>query len=118
MALVQLPADRAYSETRNATVFSFDYAETFTPRIRQQDQSSERIHPAMSFKRSLQIDVGNDLSVHDEKRVAIEELTRVVQRATRSEDLRFFDVVQLNSEAAAVAQCLTNRLGPVMQVDD
>src|SRR5688572_13614716 len=69
-------------------------------------------------ERCFQIDVGDDLSVDDEKRIAIEELTRVVERATGAEDLRFFNVVQLHSEAAAVAEGLAHRLRAVMQVDD
>ena len=35
----------------------------------------------MSLERGVQIDVGDDLSVDDDKRVAFEKLARVVERA-------------------------------------
>src|ERR1041384_8131198 len=72
----------------------------------------------MSFDRGVEIDIRNDLAVDDDKRLALEELARVVERATRPEDHRFLDVMKFDSETTAVTQRPPHRLRTVMQVND
>ncbi len=70
----------------------------------------------MSLERSIQIDIGDDLSVDDDERLTFEKLSRVIESATRAEDYRLFNVMQLDAEATAITQRTPHRLRPVMQV--
>ena len=58
----------------------------------------------MSFERGVQIDVGNDLSVDDNKRVAVEQRARIVDRAAGAENFRLFNVMQFDAKATAIAR--------------
>src|SRR5687767_2175231 len=70
----------------------------------------------MRFERRVEIDVRDDLAVDRQKRVVFEELACVVDCAARTEDHGFLDVTKLNAKRAAVTECRTNRLRPVMEV--
>ncbi len=49
------------------------------------------------------------LPLIEEKRFVFEELARVVERATRAEDHRFFNIMKLHAKLAAVAErCRTD----------
>ena len=72
----------------------------------------------MSLERGVQIDVSDDLSVDDDKRLVFEKLARVIERAARAEYHRFFNVMKLHAKAAAIAERASNRLGTMMQVHD
>jgi hypothetical protein len=62
----------------------------------------------MSLERGIQIDVGDDLSVDDDKRLTFKEGTRVIEGATRAEYYRFIDVMKLHTKSAAIAQRFAN----------
>src|SRR5687767_6343887 len=70
----------------------------------------------MSLERGVQIDVGDDLSVDDDKRLLFEELACVVECAAGPEDHWFFNIIEFDSEATAIPQRAPDRLGTVMQV--
>jgi hypothetical protein len=72
----------------------------------------------MSFKRNAQIDIRDDLPVHDNERLAIEKLARVVERSTGTQYHRFFNVVKFDAEGAAIAECSSHRFRSMMQVND
>src|SRR5215213_1764255 len=72
----------------------------------------------MCLERRRQIDVSDDFAVHDDKRLVLEELARVVERAARAQYLRFFNVMKLHAEPTAVAECTSHGLRTMMQVHD
>jgi hypothetical protein len=65
----------------------------------------------------VQVYVGNDLSVDNDKGVTVEQCAGVVDRTAGPEDFRFFDILQFYSEPAAIAESLSHRVWPVMEVD-
>src|SRR6185369_12143018 len=72
----------------------------------------------MGLDRGIQIDVGDDLSVDDDKRIVLEECARVVERAARAEYHRLFNVIKLHPETAAITERSSHRLRTMMQVHD
>ena len=58
----------------------------------------------MSLERGLQIDVSDDLSVDDDKRLVFKECARVVECAAGAEYYRFLNVMKLHPKAAAIAK--------------
>ena len=72
----------------------------------------------MSLERCFQVDISDDLSVDDDKRLVLEELARVVERTAGSEYLGFFNIMKLYAEPAAIAEGSSYRLRTMMQVHD
>src|ERR1041384_1336851 len=91
------------SESLNSTVLSFHDAEALTTTIRKQHQRRDGVHLPMSLERGVQVDVSNDFSVDDDKRLLFEKLARVVERAAGPEYLRLLYVIEFDAKAAAIA---------------
>src|ERR1041384_7626775 len=84
--------DRHTAESRNSTRFSFHDTEAFATSIGQQNKRCYCIRLPMSPERRIQIDIGDDLSVDDDKRLAFEEGARVIKRAAGAEYYGFVNV--------------------------
>ena len=67
------------AETEYATAADFDGAVLLAPRVRAQDECSERASFAVRAERGGEINVGGDLAVDDGEGVAAQEVARVVE---------------------------------------
>jgi len=108
--------DRHATEAFDTPGLSFHDAKPLTTNIRKQNECRERVHLSMSLDRSLQVDIGNDLPVDDDERLAFKKLSRVIERTARPENYRFFNVMQLDAKTTAITQRTPHRLRPVMKV--
>ena len=72
----------------------------------------------MRLDRRAQVDVGNQLSINHHERLGPDHFTRVIQRATGSQNNRLMNIPQANPELAAVTERRAHRIRPMMQVDD
>ena len=101
---------------RDSSGFSFNDAEALATSVGQQNECRDCVRLSMSLERGIQIDVSDDLSVDDDKRLVLEERARVVERAARAEYHRLFNVMKLHAETTAIAERSSHRLGTMMQV--
>src|SRR6266536_4125791 len=71
----------------------------------------------MRFERSVQIDVGDNLAVDNDKSSVLQEWPRIIQGAAGSQDLWLFHVMQGNAKLTTVSQRPPNRLRSMMKVN-
>ena len=71
----------------------------------------------MRLQRAAKIDVGNNLSVNDDKSLVFEKFARVIQRAAGAEDHRLVNIRQPQAKATAIAKRCAHRLWLMMKID-
>src|SRR4029078_4230574 len=89
-------------------VRSLDHREFFARDVWQKYQGRDCLRSPVSCKRRVQVYVGNNLSVDYNKGVTVQQRTRVVDRSAGAKDFRFFNIMQLHSKPAAVAERLSH----------
>src|SRR5688500_3145881 len=71
----------------------------------------------MSLDRRGNVDIGDYLAVDNEERFVLEKLARIIERSSRSENMRFLHVAgDRYSELPSVAQGRDDRIGLVMKI--
>src|ERR1041385_5003028 len=95
-------------EPGDEAVMSFDDAEPFAVSVLEQHQCRQRVSSLVLSQSSVQINIGNDLSVNYDERVVFQKVLRVIDRAAGAEDDRLMNVFQLDAELAAIAQRALN----------
>src|SRR6185436_17193059 len=110
---------RKSAETGSSLVLRFHHCETFPLNVRLEDHECNAAARAMSFNSFGYVDVGDDLSVNDQKRFVVEKMTGIIQRARGTKDLRRLNrVFNVDAIFRAVSQRAFDRIRLMMKIDD